>query len=54
MCLGASANFGKQSVCVMLELQEYIGLELQKEASIAKGRLKAHELLPWKANKGDK
>ena len=29
---------------VMPELSEYIGEELTKEAAIAKGKLKAHEL----------
>eukprot|EP00973_Karenia_brevis_P076302 10597721-Karenia_brevis.AAC.1 len=36
--LGSSSSFGRQSICVMLELSEYIGEELQKEASISKGK----------------
>ena len=42
--LGAASSFGKQSVCVMPELSEYIGEELAKEAAITKGKVKAHEL----------
>ena len=42
--LGAASSFGKQSVCVMPELSEYIGEELAKEAAITKGKVKAYEL----------
>eukprot|EP00973_Karenia_brevis_P038761 5349927-Karenia_brevis.AAC.1 len=42
--LGAASSFGRQAVCVMPELSEYIGEELGKEAAITKGRVKAHEL----------
>ena len=42
--LGLSSSFGKQAVCVMPELSEYVGTELAKEAAISKGKMKAYEL----------
>ncbi len=35
---------GRMAVCVMPELAEFIGGELVKEATVSKGRVKAHEL----------
>ena len=42
--LGAASSFGRQSVCVMPQLSEYIGEELAREAAITKDKVKAHEL----------
>jgi hypothetical protein len=42
--LGTAAMAGRLAICVMPELAEFLGQELAKEASISKGRIKAHEL----------
>ena len=42
--LGAQSMAGRMSVCVMPELAAFIGEELQKEASINKGKVKSMEL----------
>ena len=42
--LELSSGFGKQAVCIMPELSEYVGTELAKEAAISKGKMKAYEL----------
>ena len=42
--LGTHSMAGRMAVCVMPELAEYIGEELAEEASVAMGKVKAHEL----------
>ena len=42
--LGSQSMAGRMAVCVMPQLAEFIGEELTKEASVAKGKVKAHEL----------
>jgi hypothetical protein len=42
--LGTASMAGRMAVCVMPALAEFIGEELAKEASVAKGKVKAHEL----------
>ncbi len=38
------SSYGRQAVCVVPELSNYVGEELSKEAAITKGKLKAHEM----------
>ena len=43
--LGTYSMAGRNAVCVMMPaLAEYIGEELNREASISKGKVKAHQL----------
>ena len=42
--LGTHSMAGRNTVCVMPALAEYIGEELNREASISKGKVKAHQL----------
>ena len=50
--LGTAAMAGRYAIAVMPALAEFIGEELQKEANINKGRLKAFEY--WQKFKGSK
>ena len=42
--LGSQAMMGRLALCVMPGLSEFIATELTKEASLNKGKIKAHEL----------
>ena len=42
--LGTHSMAGRNTVCVMPALAEYIGEELNREASISTGKVKAHQL----------
>ena len=42
--LGPNASFGKSAICICPELLAHVGDELQREATVTKGKVKAIEL----------